>query len=80
MPVKIFTKEALKKYNGKHGMPAYTAYNGFVYDVSQSYHWRDGKHWVLHEAGTELTAEMAEAPHFDDVLKKFEIVGRYVKE
>lgn len=63
-----------------NGMPSYTAYNGYVYDVSQSYHWRNGKHWVMHDAGEELTPEMADAPHFDDVLKKFEIIGKYVKD
>ncbi len=32
-----FTREELKKYDGKNGRPAYIAYKGKVYDVSDSH-------------------------------------------
>lgn len=77
--MKIFTSEELAKYNGKGGQSCYIAYNGLVYDVTGSYHWKNGEHWVLHKAGKDLTDELIDAPHFDDLLEKFEIVGRFEK-
>lgn len=54
------------------------AYKGEVYDLSESYHWKNGKHWVIHEAGHDLTHEMGDAPHFEDVLNKFPVVGKLI--
>ena len=31
-----FTKETLSNYNGKNGRPAYIAFNGTVYDVTNT--------------------------------------------
>ena len=39
---KIFTVQELKKYDGSRKMPVYIAYNGLVYDVTSSPHWRGG--------------------------------------
>jgi predicted heme/steroid binding protein len=74
--MKIFSKEELNKFNGKNGNKSYISYKGLVYDVSSSYHWRNGEHWVVHNAGMDLTAEMEDAPHLDDMLDKFEVVGK----
>ena len=41
---KIFTLEELATYNGQNGQPAYVAYNGIVYDVSDNQNWKNGKH------------------------------------
>lgn len=76
--MKYFTIEELKKYNGKNGMPAYIAYKGKVYDVSKSFLWKDGKHQALHEAGNDLTDALNKAPHGEEFLKKFPVVG-YLK-
>jgi len=72
--MRIFTKEELKKYNGNDG-PAYIAYEGKVYDVSQSFHWKRGIHQVVHYAGCDLTEALKQAPHDSDMLDKFPIVG-----
>ena len=48
---KKFTLEELAKYDGKNGNPAYVAYSGKVYDVSESSFWTDGDHLGSHEAG-----------------------------
>ena len=74
--MKVFTAEELNRYNGKNGNRTYIAYKGCIYDVTESYHWKNGEHWVVHKAGCDLTKEMDEAPHFDDMLKKFEVVGK----
>jgi predicted heme/steroid binding protein len=73
-PRKI-TMNELRFHDGKDGRPCYTACNGFVYDVSESYFWRGGVHLVLHDAGEDLTNAMFEAPHGTDLLEKFPIVG-----
>ena len=58
-----FTLEDLKQYNGRDGNPAYVAYDGKVYDVSDSSMWDDGDHMGSHDAGADLTAEHDDAPH-----------------
>jgi len=73
--MKDVTEEELARYNGMNGLPAYVAYEGKVYDVSSSFLWKNGNHQVLHNAGTDLTASMKQAPHGDDLLKSFPIVG-----
>lgn len=73
--MKEFSKEELARYNGKSGSPAYVAYKGKVYDISDSFLWKDGSHQVLHNAGEDLTDVMKQAPHGGDVLEKFPVVG-----
>ncbi len=73
--MKEFTEEELIQFNGKNGNPAYLAYNGKVYNVSASFLWTDGNHQVLHSAGVDLTDALEQAPHGEEVLKKFPVVG-----
>ncbi len=72
---KQFTIEELKEYNGKNGKPAYIAYKGKVYDVTDDYLWTDGEHQGEHSAGADLTEEMSLAPHMEDVLERVKLVG-----
>jgi predicted heme/steroid binding protein len=73
--MKIFTVKDLAQYNGKNGKPTYVAYKGKVYDVTNSFLWKDGRHQVLHNAGTDLTTAIEQAPHSGDVLAKYRVVG-----
>jgi len=66
----------LARYDGKDGSPAYIAYKRKVYDVSHSYHWKDGKHQVLHHAGQDLTEAMISAPHGEELMKKMPVIGK----
>ncbi len=75
MEQRVFTKESLAEFNGKNGRPAYVAYEGKVYDVSESVMWENGEHEDEHMAGADLTAEMEDAPHFADELDVFPVVG-----
>jgi predicted heme/steroid binding protein len=73
--MRVFTREELRKYDGSDGI-AYIAYDGKVYDVSNSFHWKKGIHHVTHHAGYDLTHALKQAPHGPDMLDKFPIVGR----
>jgi len=70
-----FTREELSEFNGLNGKPAYIGYKNKVYDVTGSFHWKKGNHWVTHQAGNDLTEGMLAAPHFDDLLMPFTVVG-----
>jgi predicted heme/steroid binding protein len=52
------------------------AYEGRIYDVSLSPEWRDGLHRNLHWAGQDLTAYLVEAPHGEENLSRYPVVGR----
>jgi len=70
-----FTREELRQYDGREGRPSYVACNGRVYDVSDSFLWRDGVHQVTHRAGTDLTEALRTAPHGEELLERFPVVG-----
>jgi predicted heme/steroid binding protein len=70
-----FTLRELEEYDGKDGKPAYIAYKGKVYDVSESSLWIDGDHLGTHQAGKDLTEDMELAPHGDEVLERAKLVG-----
>ena len=74
-PEKKFTLEELKQYDGKNGRPAYIAYKGKVYDVTDDYLWIDGDHQGEHSAGKDLTEKMAQAPHGEETLERVKPVG-----
>jgi predicted heme/steroid binding protein len=73
--MRTFTKEELKKYDGREDL-IYVAYDGKVYDVSSSFIWKKGKHQVTHHAGRDLTEALKEAPHGSDMLDRYPIVGK----
>lgn len=72
------TQAELAENNGKNGKPAYIAYQGKVYDVSNSAFWMEGDHLGSHEAGKDLTSEIELAPHSEDVVKRYTVVGTLV--
>lgn len=69
------TREELARCNGKDGAPAFVACNGKVYDVSNSYHWRNGRHHAMHCAGVDLTDSLKDAPHGPHLLDRVPLVG-----
>jgi predicted heme/steroid binding protein len=72
--LKTFTKEELKKYDGKNGSPAYIAVNGKVYDVTNAPRWNTGMHNGV-TAGNDLTEEMKNSPHGLSKLELLKVVG-----
>ena len=75
-----FTVEQLKEFDGKEGRPTYVAYRGRVYDVSASSLWSDGGHSGVHSSGCDLTNEIGNAPHGEEALLNFRIIGELVAD
>ena len=75
MSKRLFTLGELLPHDGRDGASAFVGVAGGVYDVSGSYHWRGGRHQVLHDAGRDLTRALEQAPHGADVLARYPIVG-----
>jgi predicted heme/steroid binding protein len=73
-----FTSEELEEHNGKNGNPAYIAYQGKVYDISQSDFWVSGEHMGMHQAGKDLTEELELAPHREEMLERVQLIGELV--
>lgn len=79
MTMKIFNEAELKKFDGSTpGQPIYFAYQGKVYDATNSPLFMDGMHFE-HYSGADLTDYMADAPHGDEVLAELPVVGEFKK-
>ena len=74
------TLRQLADFDGKNGNRAYIAYKGRIYDVTDSFLWKGGKHFVRHFAGRDLTEELKDAPHGDDMLQRVAEIGILVDE
>ncbi|MDR1992543.1 MAG: cytochrome B5 [Nitrososphaerota archaeon] len=72
------TLQELETNNGKDGKPAWIAYQGKVYDVSDNSFWIDGEHMSMHNAGKDLTDDLEIAPHRDEVFSRAKLVGELV--
>jgi len=68
----------LRRNDGERGSRKYIAYRGLVYDVTDCPKWRPDLHEQLHFAGQDLTSELTDAPHQEDVFLRpcVKIVGR----
>jgi predicted heme/steroid binding protein/uncharacterized membrane protein len=75
MEQKEFDEETFSHYNGKEGKPVYISHKGRVIDVTKSPLWNTGTHMQMHQAGKDLTTEIASAPHGLDVLERYPQIG-----
>ena len=57
------TLDELASCDGQQGRPAFFAYQGKVYDATQSRLWKQGVHMGRHNAGEDLTEALKLAPH-----------------
>ncbi|MEO9475791.1 MAG: cytochrome b5 domain-containing protein [Cyclobacteriaceae bacterium] len=76
--MKEITRSQLALRNGSDRAEIWVAYQGRVYDVSDSRLWRGGKHYE-HWAGQDLTDELPDAPHTEKVFQKFTQIGKIVE-
>ncbi|MFC0263889.1 cytochrome b5 domain-containing protein [Fontibacter flavus] len=72
--MKTYSRQQLALRNGQDKPEIWVAYQGIIYDVTQSRLWKNGKHYE-HWAGQDLTDELQDAPHTANVFLKFEKVG-----
>ncbi|WP_276364504.1 cytochrome b5 domain-containing protein [Daejeonella sp. H1SJ63] len=70
-----YSRSFLALRNGQDKPQIWVALNGIIYDVTESRLWKNGKHYE-HWAGQDLTDELKDAPHTEQVFAKFEAVGR----
>lgn len=69
------TLEELTAYDGKVGRPTWFAFEGKIYDATESRLWKEGTHMGRHNAGNDLTAALAQAPHGREKIAAMTIVG-----
>lgn len=72
--MKQLKRHQLALYNGQDKKQIYIAYQGRIYDVTESRLWRRGMHYE-HWAGQDLTQELSKAPHDEAVFERFPQVG-----
>jgi len=70
--------EELALCDGKEGHPVMFACQGTIYDASASRLWKQGSHMGRHQAGGDLTAALAQAPHGAELVTALPAVGRLV--
>jgi predicted heme/steroid binding protein len=77
--LKKITLEQLKQYDGQKGRPAYIAYKGKVYEVTNSDMWEYGEHFSVHLAGQDVTDGIDNAPHGEEKLEAIVLIGELIK-
>lgn len=75
--VPTYTRAQLALRNGQDKPEIWVAYRGNIYDVTISRLWRNGKHYE-HWAGQDLTDELVDAPHNENVFDKFSVIGKLI--
>jgi len=70
-----YTRAYLALRNGQDKPEVWVAYNGLIYDVTRSRLWMRGKHYE-HWAGQDLTDELKDAPHTENVFDRFTVIGK----
>lgn len=73
----VFNKAQLALRNGQDKPQIWCAFQGLIYDMTDSRLWRNGKHYE-HWAGQDLTAELKDAPHTEKVFEKFKPIGKLI--
>lgn len=69
-----YTRSQLALRNGQDRPEIWVAFRGYIYDMTHSKLWKNGKHYE-HWAGQDLTSELADAPHSEKVFEKFTPIG-----
>jgi len=78
IPANIVSEVELRRNTGERGTRKFIAYNGIVYDVTDCPKWRTYLHEQLHFAGQDLTSELHDAPHKEDVFTRpcVKVIGK----
>jgi predicted heme/steroid binding protein len=78
IPDVTISLQELRRNTGERGSRKFVAFKGLVYDVTDCPKWRLDLHENLHFPGQDLTSELTDAPHAEDVFQRpcVKIVGR----
>lgn len=69
------TPEELGRYDGSEGRPAFFAFEGKIYDATDSRLWKQGVHMGRHHAGQDLTEALKLAPHGSEKMAALREAG-----
>jgi len=75
MELPEYTLNQLALRNGQDREEIWIAFQGIIYDVTESRLWKNGKHYE-HWAGQDLTQELSDAPHTQAVFERFKAIGK----
>ena len=70
----------LSQFDGTEERKAYFAYQGEIYDATDSPLWKNGSHMGRHQAGCDLTEVLSQAPHGEDKISALKTVGTLTDE
>jgi len=76
--IQTLTMDELAQFDGREGRRAYIAYEGHIYDVSDSKLWEGGIHFGKHRAGLDLSAFLEQAPHDREKLFSLPRLGKLI--
>ncbi len=78
IPGRIVTQMELRRSTGERGTPKLIACHGIVYDVTDCPKWRTDLHEQLHFPGQDLSSELPDAPHAEEVFLRpcIKAIGR----
>jgi predicted heme/steroid binding protein len=80
MTEKIVSLAELRRNSGERNTRKWIAHEGIVYDVTDCPRWQKELHERLHFPGQDLSGELNDAPHKDDVFTRpcVKVVGKFV--
>jgi predicted heme/steroid binding protein len=80
-PDVTITQAELLYHNGERGREKWIAHEGIVYDVTDCPNWRGDLHRDQHFPGLDLSGEIVDAPHGEEVFSRpcVKVVGRLVE-
>jgi predicted heme/steroid binding protein len=78
IPNRVITLPELIRNTGERSTRKWVAFHNIVYDVTDCPHWQGDMHEQLHFPGQDLSSELVDAPHEEDVFSRpcVKIVGR----
>ena len=73
------SSEDLKQFDGSNGKPLFVVFKGKVYDLSTSQLWLQGSHMGMHTRNDDLAEAIKTAPHGEDNVFRFPLVGELLE-
>ena len=70
IPDRRITELELRRHDGETETRKWVAFENIVYDVTDCPRWKKELHENLHYPGLDLTTELPEAPHEEDVFTR----------